>query len=238
MSIESEVRRFKDLNFSLGKRALNALYPDDIEIYILALELVNSDKETEEYFIFPVNPNSISEPKVPIQSIKKTAGGITVMNTTTFSPSTISLRGNFGRKFKFLAGQELVSFSSINIKPTLNDIKPTFSKNIKTGYGCLKLLESIIEKSNSLDKKGQPYALYFYNLALGNNYLVKSLNLTLDQTQEMNMIWSYSLQFQALAKVENLVERDEKALTASLSATSMIENVVNNINTNSSLLNL
>lgn len=229
MSIESEARRFHAASRNIGKRALNALYPNDFEIYIFALELVNGDRETEEYFIFPVNPSSVNEPQNPIQSFKKTAGGITVLSAVTFAPTTISLQGNFGRKFKFLIGSEIISFSNINFKPSLSDFKPTFNKNIKTGYGCLKVLENIIKKSNTLDKKGQPYALYFYNLALGNSYLVKAIDFTPFQSQDSNMIWNYHLTFKSLMRVEDIVVRDQRSLTASLSANNAIQDVVNNI---------
>lgn len=229
MSVSSEFQRFKDLNLAIGKKALNALFPDDIEIYIFALEIVNSDKETEDYFIFPINPNSINEPYNPIQSIKKTAGGITILNTTTFTPTKISIQGNFGRKFKFLLGQEVVNFSSINFKPSLNDSKPTFNKSIKTGYGCLKVLEGIVKKSNTLDKKGQPYALFFYNLALGNNYLVKVVDFNSSMNQEGNMIWNYNLTLESLIKIEDITEKNQRSLTTSLSANSVIQNTINNI---------
>lgn len=231
MSAESEFRRFKALSQTIGKRALNALFPNDVEIYIYALELVNGDGETEDYFIFPVNPSNNTEQVSPIKSIKKTAGGITVLKTNTFSPSNITLQGNFGRKFKFIAGSELVSFSSINFKPTLNDVKPTFSKNIKTGYGCIKVLEGILKKSETLDKKGQPYALFMYNLALGNSYLCEVLDYNFYQNLEMNMIWNYNLTLKSLIRVEDIegVDKTQKSLTVALSANSAIQNTVNNI---------
>ena len=228
MSVESELSRFKALNQSVGRKVLNALYPNDIETYVFAYELVNSDGETEEYFIFPVNPGSISEPNNPIQSIKKTAGGVTILNTTTFTPTTISIQGNFGSKFKFLLGKELVNFSSINFKPSLNQ-KTAFSPIFKTGYGCLKELERIILKSNTLDKKSQPYALFWYNLALGNNYLVKVTEFNPHQTQEMNMIWGYNITMKSLIRVEDITIKDQRSLTTSLSANSVIQNQVNNL---------
>lgn len=229
MSVESEYRRFRALGHDIGKRALNALFPDDFELYIIALELVNSADETEDYFIFPINPNSISEPKNPIQTIRKTAGGVSVMSTDTFNPTTISMQGNFGRQLKFLAGKELISFSSIGFKPSLNNAKPNFSENFKTGYGCLKVLESIVNKSNTLDRFGKPYALFFYNLALGNNYLVKAIDFTPSMNMDTNMVWGYSLTLKSLIKIEDIVTKDKRSLIAGLSATSAIQNRVNNI---------
>lgn len=229
MSLQSNERRFRDLSRTLGKRALNALYPDDFEIYIFAFEITNGDGETEDYFVFPIAPSSVSEPSNPIQSITKTAGGITVLSTTTFAPTTITLRGDFGRKLKFLVGAELINFAAIGFKPSLAKLKKTFSKSFKTGYGCLKELERIVSKSNSLDDKGQPYALYFYNLALGNNYLVKVTDFSPDMNQDKNMIWNYSLTMKSLSRIEDIVKKDKRSLTASLSAASAIQGAVNNV---------
>lgn len=229
MSLESNVRRFQALNTSLGKRALNALFPDDFELYIFAFELVNGDDQTEDYFIFPINPTSISEPNQPIQSFKKTAGGITVLNTTTFAPTTINIQGNFGRKFKFLAGSLLVNFSAIGFKPTAGQIKQVFSKSFKTGYGCYREMGRILEKSNTLDNKGQPYSLYFYNLALGHNYLVKFMELSPSMTQDSNMIWNYNLSLKSLCRIEDIVKKDKRSLTASMSAKSFLQTSVNNV---------
>ncbi len=228
MSIESTLSRFRNSQVSLGKRALNALYPNDVELYVFALEVVNSDKETEDYFVFPINPSSISEQDTPIQSIKKTAGGITVLNTTTFSPSTINVQGNFGRNFKFLLGSEVISFTGLNFsnKPTINK---EFDSKIKTGYGCIKILEGIIKKSNTLDSKGKPYALYFYNLALGNSYLIKATGLNKYQNQESNLIWNYNFSITSLLPIEDITDKTQQSLTQSLSANSAIQNVVNNI---------
>jgi hypothetical protein len=226
MSLESNVRRFQLLSRSLGKRALNALFPDDFELYIFAFELTNGDDVTEDYFIFPINPNSISEPNIPIQSIRKTAGGVTTLNTTTFAPTTINIQGSFGRKFKFLAGSLLVNFSAIGFKPKLTS---TFSKSFKTGYGCYREMERILDKSNKLDSKGQPYSLYFYNLALGHNYLVKFTELTPSMNQDSNMIWNYSLTLKSLCRIEDIVKKDKRSLTGAMSAKSFLQGSVNSI---------
>lgn len=229
MSLESNVRRFHSLSRSLGKRALNALFPDDFELYIFAFELVNGDDITEDYFILPINPNNITELSTPIQSIKKTAGGITTLNTTTFAPTTISIQGNFGRKFKFLAGGLLVNFSAIGFKPPSGKIKSVFSKSFKTGYGCYREMERILDKSNTLDGKGQPYSLYFYNLALGHNYLVKFTEITPSMNQESNMIWNYSLTLKSLCRIEDIVKKDKRSLTGAMSAKSFLQSSINNV---------
>lgn len=230
MSVESTYNRYKSIRNSLGERALNSLFPNDVELYMIALELVNSNEETEEYFVFPINPSSISEPNNPIQSIQKTAGGITILNTTTFSPTNIQLQGNFGRGFKILLGKEVVTFAAFNFsnKKQNNAIAPQeFDPNIKSGYGCLKILERVINKSNSLDSAGKPYALFFYNLALGNSYLVKALNFTPYTNEDSNRIWSYNLSLQSLIKIEDISNQSQKSLTQSLSINSAIQSSVN-----------
>ncbi len=231
MSVESAFTRYTGLASSIGKKAISALFPNDFELYIMALELVNSDKQTEAYFLFPVQPFSISEQNRPIQNIKKTAGGITVLSTQTFSPTDTMIQGNFGRKFKFLLGKELINFSAFLQQPFIS--KPEFAQefdvNIKTGYGCIKVLESIINKSSKLDKANKPYALYMYNLALGNSYLVKVLNYDFHQNQENNMIWHYSMAVKSLIPVEAISEQSQQSLTVNLAANQLIQQGIDSV---------
>lgn len=232
MSVESVNERFLKLRTTVGARPLNALFPNDIELYVVSLDLVNSNNETEDYFVFPINPASISEGNTPIQTIKKTAGGITKMGTLTHSPNDISLQGNFGRKFKFLLGSEVINFSAIRIKNNVTksqSIGQEFDSKIKTGYGCLKVLESIVKKSQTLDANGKPYALYFYNLALGNSYLVSVTGFTPYQGLDTNIVWSYNLQMKTLIPVENILRVNKASLTGILSANEAVQNTVNNI---------
>ena len=234
MSIESTYDKFISLNKTIGKRALNALYPDEVELYIFALELINSSGDTEDYFVFPINPSSINEQYHPIKSVTKTAGGVTVLKTTTFSPTDISIQGNFGRQFKILLGKEVISFSALKFKG--NTPTPSFSAEfdpkIKTGFGCYKSLENIIKKSNTLDNLDSPYSLIFYNLALGNSYLVEAMSLAPYQNLEMNMIWSYNLTLKSLLPVEEISSVSERSMTQSLSVNQAIQGAVNNIANN------
>jgi hypothetical protein len=93
MSIQSVSQQYTTLLTSLGKPTLSALYPNDFELYIVAFELVNSSKQVEDYFLFPVQPFSIAEQNKTIQNIKKTAGGVTVLSTQTFSLTILRFRG-------------------------------------------------------------------------------------------------------------------------------------------------
>ena len=224
----SAASKYENLLLSVGKRVINAQFPDDFEFYMVALELIDSKENTIEYFIFPINPSGITEVKIPLVNIKKTAGGVTVMSTQTFVPTDITLTGNFGRKFKFLLGRELINFSAIK-QSAKNILGNVFSDTIKTGYGCTKVLERIIMKSSQLDDFGKPHSLYLYNLGIGNNYLVKCTSLNLQQDLGSNMIWNYNVQFKSLIKAENVERKSTKSLTKSLSFNEAIQGGINSL---------
>ncbi len=229
---------------TLGKTGLNALYPNEFELYIVGLELVDPAGKTVEFFIFPINPSSIEEVNTPLTNIKKTAGGITILSTNTFVPVNINLRGNFGRKLKFLMNQELINFAgvafgegNINVETAAKTLKDKivgnfkkgiFSRTLKTGYGCIKTLERICTLSNELDETtNKPYSLYFYNLALGNSYLVKYMNLTFNQDQSSNMIWNYNLQLTGILPVDQVKSVSQRGLTASMSSQNILQKAGN-----------
>src|SRR6478735_5107708 len=91
--------RYSDLLFTVGKQVINSLFPNDFEYYLIAFELVDSKLRTVDYLTFPILPDSITESKLELTNIKKSAGGITSITTPTFVPRDISIRGNFGRNF-------------------------------------------------------------------------------------------------------------------------------------------
>jgi hypothetical protein len=228
MDLGSQNQRFRGLLSNIGKAGLNAQFPNDFELYIVALELVNGNGDTEDYFVFPIMPNSITESISPSINIKKTFAGVAVQKTNTYVPTDITLNGNFGKKLKFLINQDLISFTGLRITP--NGLKNAFSDRIKTGYGCYKLLERICAKSQSLDlvyKK--PYSLYFYNLALGNNYLVEVMNITPNQTLNSNMMWEYSLQLKSLSRIEDLKSRKQNQVKNFLSSKSILQDNANKV---------
>lgn len=192
---------------SSGKDVFGALYPDDQEVYITALELVDSANNVADYFLWPLNPVSISKSENQIVSIKKTAGGISALSTETYMPSIVNLVGDFGRKFKILIGHDYVDFSAYNFSELMGADKANtqFSPYVKTGYGCIKILQKMIRKSNQLDQYGKPYFLYLYNLSFGESYLVKCTGQpNFSQNIEKNMIWQYNIQFETLASLDNV----------------------------------
>lgn len=196
MSIESVRQELNELRQSRGKAVLNALFPDDFELYMFAVELVNSSRNTENYFVFPVNPNSVQDTSNTIATVTQTFGGVVVQDTDLFVPTDITINGNFGRSLKFLLDQDVISFKALNFIADANN--NVFSDRIKTGYGCLKTLERIINKAATLDSFGKPYSLYFYNLALNNSYQVKAMSFVPSMNQSHNMIWEYSLTMKSL----------------------------------------
>ena len=219
--------RLVSLTNTIGKSGVSSLFPNDIELYFFALELVSNGKILE-YFVFPVNPQSIKESNTPLMNVKRTAGGITTLSTQTFVPTDITFSGNFGRNFKFLVNSQLISFSSLSFGDlsniTANNISQQFSPTIKSGYGCMKILERIVNKANQINKEtGQPSQLYLYNLALGNNYLVKPVNVTFSQDLNSNMIWNYTLSLKSLARIEDITNTNQNTLTAQLSANAIVQ---------------
>jgi hypothetical protein len=222
MSLDTARQEIQNLMLTVGKAGLNAQFPNEFELYVFAIELVNSNKNTENYFVFPVNPSSISDSSTFIANVQQTFGGVSVTNTDLFVPTDVTINGNFGRSLKFLMDQDLVNFRALNFNITdIND--RVFSERIKTGYGCYKTLEKIINKSVTLDPYGKPYSLYFYNLALNNSYLVQAMNLTPSMNQSSNMIWEYSLTLKSLLPVERSALQNDKGLPNLLVPTAVVQ---------------
>src|SRR5690606_32440155 len=92
------------LNRQAGKWLLSQNNPNEFEYYMVALELLKSDLSTKRYFIFPINPNSITYDDAPLTKITKTAGGVSVLKSNQFNLKNLSLSGTFGKSFKVLVG--------------------------------------------------------------------------------------------------------------------------------------
>jgi len=201
----NDIVDYASLLGGVGRAVLNIQFPKEFELYMCALELIDQEGTTLRYFIFPVMPSSIEETQPQITNIKKSLAGITVLSNPTFVPGDVSLSGNFGRKFRILLGNNYEDLiSSFKRKDSREKAFKTqvFDSRIKTGYGCCKILEEIVAESKIVDEKGIR-RLIFYNPALGNNYLVKPLNLKFSMSQESNMIWNYSLTLKTVASLES-----------------------------------
>jgi hypothetical protein len=240
MSVANANRRYEDLRETLGKAGTNALFPREFEYYLISLELVNSRGFTEDFFTFPVTPNSIKEMTPYLTNIRKTNTGVTVTKTDSFVPRDISISGNFGRQFKTIVNRNLVSFTGIALTAVTGGLQglvsnfksqsgaeivsSVFNREIKTGFGCLKVLETILRRSQERDPYGLPYRLLFYNPALGNNYIVEPINFSQNQQMENNAIWNYNLDLKAVAPLEQIADLNEFNLIRSLSKDNILRN--------------
>ena len=215
MTKEEANRRYREFIDTAGREALGALFPTEFEVYMMGLELVDSDGDTVEYFLFPVMPKNISKSEPELTNLKKTAGGISILSTTTFVPETITIGGDFGRSFKVLLGNTLLDFKALGVDLLKNTKNVTggqvlrtlnpFSKTIKTGYACTKILQGILKKSVAVDDKGQPYRMYFHNPTLGEAHLVEkeTFSLNMDESST-NRVWQYSLSLTTIAPIEEV----------------------------------
>lgn len=206
---------------TVGPAALSALFPRDFEFYMVALELTTFDGETIEYFTFPVMPTSMTKSENERTSIYHTLGGTTIINTDSFVPKDLTIQGDFGRSFKIVLGDianQAVTFKGLKFS-NQNGVEyadqvnadvsfgrvPIFNFAVKTGFGCIKILQSIIDRAKGHDQ-GKPFRLYFYNLALGESYLVVPTKqpLTLMQNESKNMIWGYNLNLSIIAPLDRI----------------------------------
>lgn len=229
MSVQAVESSFKERLGQLGRVGLNALFPKDFEAYLIALQLCNSKGDTVDYFSWPILPDEIRESHPELTLIRKTIGGVYVLKNTTFNPRQISLGGTFGKRFKILLNNSPVSFAGFslsqkngkyNISPPnfLGQKIPEFSSFAKTGYGCVKILESMKEKSKQLDENGKPHILYFYNPILGNNYQVEFTNFThMQDVNQHNMLPAYNIQLTAVAPLDSLFGYSLKSALKNLS---------------------
>lgn len=232
---------------SIGGQALASLYPNDFEWYMVALELADSNDNTIDYLTFPIMPDSISKTEPTRTNIKKSMAGVTVLSTPSYSPQEINIKGSFGRQFKILINPKpstknnAASMSTNAGKYSLLDIKKkdssisglafsSFNMNVKTGYGVMKILQAMISKSVGLDESGKPLRLYFYNMALGESYLVSipPSGVQFSQDLSKNMVWNYNMTMIALAPLEAVSNKNDKSLLDKL-LPSMIQTGVNEV---------
>jgi len=223
MPVEPARTRYRQLVDTVGRAAVHALFPTDIEVYLMALELTTGAGDTIDYFAFPILPNQITKTEPTRTTIRKTSGGVTVFTSDAFVPQSVQIKGNFGRHFRILLSPKateangiawstqsgVYSLSEARNLGRLSFTTPLFSFGVKTGYGATRILKAIVNKSNGVDFEGKPFRLYFYNLALGESYLVTipPSGITVQQTLDKNMIWEYTLNMTVLAPLNALENR-------------------------------
>lgn len=199
------LQRSVTLGFNSAAILMSTLYPVDFEAYQIAFELCDSRGKTLDYFSFPIMPSELSiRENIPVK-IENTFGGVNSISSNIFVPKDISLNGNFGRQFKILSRNKfVVPFVSKVIQERdygvggqqRNELE--ISNMLKSGYGCIKVLQSIINRSVEIDSYGDCNKLYFYNMAYGESYLVKPTSFRGFQNISSNGIWSYDLSLKAV----------------------------------------
>lgn len=215
--VQTTLVRDQLLNQPGGKWLLHQQFPNDFEYYMCAFELLDSNLKTLAYFIFPIMPNSLNYNNIPLTKVTKTAGGVSVLKNKQFVPKSLTISGTFGRSFKVLIGneyQDLISgFSEIkddifkgSFKTGGKKILENFSDSVKTGYGCTKVLETILNESNQPDILGKNKYLIFYNLAFNQSFFVEYEDETYSMAQDTNMIWQYSIKLKAIAPSNNYLK--------------------------------
>jgi hypothetical protein len=216
-SISSVQANYQARLAQLGKAALHALYPNDFEYYSMSLELVDFLGNTVDYFTFPILPSNIDETTKELTNVRKTMTGVNVLKNPTFVPHPIVITGDFGKMFKVIINGQAIEFAGLSISSGHFSIDPLkavrtftqFSSFAKTGYGCIKVLEAMKQKSKQLDTNfKKPYSLYFYNPIFGNNYQVEFDTFKVTQnSKERNMIPGYTMQLTAVAPLDSLLSR-------------------------------
>lgn len=233
MAAREALQRFRQI----GRHVAHTLFPEDFEMYFVALELVNSRGETVEYFAFPLTPQSVNIREPQIQSIQQTAGGTTVISSDVFMPIEIGLQGNFGQKFKFLNSRNLSIFSALANNGDQFFQRRSFNDAVKTGYGCTQIMRRIVRKSSRLDEYDRPHSLYLYNLIMGSSFLVRvngEPNFRMDM--QNNMIWSYNINFTALLPYEQM-KIESRRSNIKLFTSYAVQNTINqNLNSVRSIL--
>lgn len=179
---------------------LHSMFPNEFELYLVALELTDYSDNIIEYFTFPINPSMLTKTEPRIKNIRKTFGGVTVNKAMGFVPQDITIKGNFGRWWKTIIRGREINVNSILKKTTQFNQNGEFNAIIKNGYGSLKVLQSILQQSDEI-VDGYPRKLYFHNFMLGESYLVEVIDNTIDLNVQTNRIHNYSVRFKVISPV-------------------------------------
>ncbi len=245
-----------EMGARMGQATLAALYPKEFSVNLIALELQDYTGASIDYFAFPIMPSQLQYDFKPINNLKKTLGGLVNVSSDSFDPQDITISGDFGRNYKLisLSGGYLPSMGGSNFTNKVDGIntqnatmKPDWSMAyggfdlrqkrgvnvlsplVKSGFGCIKLLEGICAKSQqkTLDDRdvknrvGDQYAtsvlrptrFILYNLAFGHIFQVKLVSLTISENQnESNLIPRYNLQLKVVRDLSTLIDRKKVLL--------------------------
>lgn len=227
-----------DSAMSVGKAALHAVMPDDIEYYLCSLELVNCKDERVGFLSFSVMPEQINENHTPIQTMVKTNNAVVTNFNSSFAPIDISISGTFGRKFRLLLDykdpKDVLTPGGASMQSISLDFGTIagVSSGVKSGYGMTKILEHILRGANNVDVNGKPYYLKFCNYSLNTAYIVDVVNFSFSQSMANNCMWNYSFTLRAVADLRkyNSSKNKLKELLPQVASNSIASGLTNIVN--------
>lgn len=199
----------------VGRSALHAVAPNDIEYYLCSLELIDSDLNRQGFISFVVMPDQISENHQPIQTVTKTHQGIVTTFNDSWAPVDISCAGTFGRKFRIVSGMKeagdgskTTSLLNLNLGKIKGFNLGSIDMGVKSGFGLTKLLENILYTSTQTASNGKPYFLIFKNYSFNTQYVVDVVSYSFQQSVANNMMWNYQFQLRGVAKDIHINTKD------------------------------
>jgi len=168
---------------------------------VVQFELTDSAGRSIDSLGFPVNPRSLEVSEDYLNSVTKTAHGVTTYSNQTFNPFQINMSGTYGRSFKTLVvpQTQISDLSSLGALGALGSLASSFHASIKTGYGTTKRLESILKAAQVLDDGNLPRKLYFYCPIFNISNIVKVNQTKFDMTEQTNRMWNYTVGLTAIA---------------------------------------
>jgi len=227
MSLAAVRSRMLGALADVGRAALHANFPDDIEYYSIAFELIDYRDSTVDILVLPILPSSLNIAEQPNTNVKRTGGGTAILFNSAFQPFNITMSGNFGRKFRFLVGQSDV----IGVGFRFNFRGNEFDSQIKTGYGVTKVLERILKNTFRTDDQQRPFKLIFHNMAFNQSHVVEPTTWGFNQNDSnSNMIWNYNISLRAVAPALFIRgEQSSKSALSRLLQASVMQNVLNTL---------
>lgn len=215
------INKAKSLGYTTTANLMASLYEVDFEAYMIAFELCDSEGQTLDYFTFPIMPTELSiEDSIPVK-IENTFGGVNSISSNIYVPKNIHLSGNFGRQFRLLIRNKVVTplaHKTIQERDYgvggIQREQLEISNQLKTGYGCFKVLQSIINRSVEVDQYGECNKLYMYNLVYGESYVVKVESFRGSQSINNNAIWNYDLTLKSVCPLHLDAHKKGKSIKA------------------------
>lgn len=230
------LKKAEAIGYTAVAATMSALYPIDFEAYMISFELCDSKGISLDFFTFPIMPTDLSvEEEIPVK-IDNTFGGVNSISSNVYVPKSISLNGSFGRKFKTLIRNKVsIPFVQRTIQERDYGVKGIQKQELevfnmlKTGFGCFKVLQSIVNRSVEVDIWGECNKLYMYNMAYGESYLVKPISFRGSQSTQNNGIWNYELNLKAVCPLHLDAHRQGGAIKAKVFAMAAGQSAVNSV---------